>query len=253
MSSLPLIDLNAHLGPWPFAPVPERRAAALQKHLAAHGIRRAFVSHLGTVFRTDPMPDNRRLLADTAATPALLPVPTINPALANWRDQLDAGTADPRVYAVKIFSNYHGYRLGGRRAADLARELIRRRLPLLLQVRLVDDRHRYFGLRVKGVPAADVAAFLQRHADLRIVCLGLQRDELQQVAAKVPCVHADLSFAEWLWLLDAPPVPPAQLFFGSHTPLFVTRAIVDKLTRSGAPATTIATIANKNARRFFGL
>ena len=75
-----LIDANVNLGPWPFTPVPDSTGPQLAAHLKANGIRRALVSHFGAVFLPDPMPANRRLFATVARTPALLPVPILNPA-----------------------------------------------------------------------------------------------------------------------------------------------------------------------------
>ena len=58
-----LIDTNVNLGPWPFTPVPDRTGPELAAHLAASGVRRALVSHLGAVFQPEPMVTNRKLFA----------------------------------------------------------------------------------------------------------------------------------------------------------------------------------------------
>ncbi|RFC45028.1 MAG: hypothetical protein DUW69_001909, partial [Verrucomicrobia bacterium] len=75
-----LIDTNVNLGPWPFTPVPDRTGPELAAHLATNGIRRALVSHFGAVFLPEPMPANRKLFAAVRRSPALIPVPVINPA-----------------------------------------------------------------------------------------------------------------------------------------------------------------------------
>jgi hypothetical protein len=102
-----LIDTNVNLGPWPFTPVPDRTGPELAAHLAASGVRRALVSHLGAVFQPEPMVTNRKLFAAVKKSPGLLPVPVINPALANWREQLAECLAAGPIRAVKIFPNFH--------------------------------------------------------------------------------------------------------------------------------------------------
>ena len=63
------------------------------------------------VFAPAPQPANRALLAGTRGIRGLVPVPVINPALANWREDLAEVAVDPRVSAVRLLPNYHDYRL----------------------------------------------------------------------------------------------------------------------------------------------
>ena len=136
-----LIDTNVNLGPWPFTPVPDRTGPELAAHLAASGVRRALVSHLGAVFQPEPMVTNRKLFAAVKKTPGLLPVPVINPALANWREQLAECLAAGPIRAVKIFPNYPNYYLGARKLDAFMAAIADAGLRLIVYVRLEDERH----------------------------------------------------------------------------------------------------------------
>jgi predicted TIM-barrel fold metal-dependent hydrolase len=250
-----LIDAHAHLGTWPFALHTERSASGLAAHLRAHGISRAVVSHVGAVLAPEPGPSNRTLFAAARRMPTLLPLPIINPALANWREELDACCAAGPIRAVKIVPNFHNYALSAAHLADFTAELRRRRLRLVLQVRLEDERHRYFALRIKGVPVPQLAGFLRKFPTLHPLLLGLYLPEVRELSSVATNFSADTACAEWeqsvASLLET--VPASRLFFGTHTPFLNTRAEIDKLRLARISVSARSAIGSGNARRFFHL
>jgi len=247
-------DANTWVGHWPFSLQPAHTPRTLAAHLRGLGIRRALVSPLDAVLAPSPSPANRELLRTTRGINALVPVPIINPALADWRDELATCAADPRVRAVRVLPNYHNYRLRFRAVHEFAGELQRRRLRLMVQVRLVDERHEFHAMHLKGVPAGELDRFLVQHPTLRVLACGLTRPELFALAPKRPRLLADLSFVEWHDVLPnaLTKVPGRQLVFGSHTPFFITAASRAKLAASGLSARVVAPIAAGNLTKFFG-
>ncbi len=245
-------DANTWAGRWPFAFIEEHTPRTLATHLRAHGIGCALVSPLDAVFAPEPGPANYQLLRTTEGGADLVPVPIINPALANWREELATAAADPRVRAVRLLPRYHNYRLGARAVGELATELVRRKLRLIVQVRLIDERHEYHAMTIKPVPAAEVAALGWRHPQLRVLASGLLRSEILAVLPKNPRLLADLSFAEWH---DTIPhllaqVSARQLVFASHTPFLVTAAARAKLETSVVAAANLKRIAIGNLEQW---
>jgi predicted TIM-barrel fold metal-dependent hydrolase len=249
------IDAHVALGPWPFAPLPERTAPQLVSHLKSNGINRALVSPLGAVFLPEPMPANRALFAAVRRTPALIPVPVLNPALATWREQLVACLAAAPIRAVKIIPAYHNYSLRLPALTPFIAAITAAGLRLIVVTRLEDERHRYHALRIKGLPVAQVAAFLSRFPATHVVCSGLNRPEIETLAATHENFSADIAFAEWLNTLAllTQKISARRLLLGTNTPLFDTRAQVDKLRLARLPAKTLALIGSANAARLFGL
>jgi hypothetical protein len=178
-------DANSWIGRWPFAWLDAPTPRSLATHLRRHGIARALVSPIEAVLAPAPGPANRELLRSTRGVDSIAPVPVVNPALANWREELDAA-ADPRVRAVRVLPNYHNFRLRSRAMDEFAAELVRRRLRLIVQMRLVDERHEFHAMRLKGAPAGDLDALLRRQPRLRVLACGLTRPELCSLAAKHP-------------------------------------------------------------------
>ena len=114
-------DALTWLGHWPFAFLAERKAADLARHLRAHGIARALVSPLDAVFAPEPGPANRALFRAVRGVAALEPVPVINPALPDWRDQLQDCLDHAPVRLVRVLPSYHRVTLTGPAMAELGR------------------------------------------------------------------------------------------------------------------------------------
>ena len=250
-----LIDTNVNLGPWPFTPVPDRTGPELAAHLATNGIRRALVSHFGAVFLPEPMPANRKLFAAVRRSPALIPVPVINPALRNWREQLAECRDSAPLRAVKILPNYHRYQLGAAHLEPFMAALADAKLKLILNVRLEDERHKYFALRIKGVPVPELARFLRRFPRHHVLFAGIYKGEVEKLAPNFTNFSAEISFCETTNCLELmlPKFPARRLMLGTCTPLLSTRGEADKLRGARIPARAKARIGAANARRFFKL
>ncbi len=247
-------DANTWVGRWPFSFQPAHTPRTLAEHLRALGIRRALVSPLDAVLAPSPGPANRELLRATRGLAAFVPVPIINPALADWREDLVACAVDPRVRAVRVLPNYHNYRLRSQAMRELAVELQGRRLRLIVQVRLIDERHEFHAMHLKGVPVADLDHLLAGHPRLPVLACGLTRPELFALTPKRPWLLADLSFFEWHDALRhaLTKVAKRQLVFGSLTPFFITAASRAKLAASGLNTRTLEPIAAGNLTSFLG-
>ena len=250
-----LIDTNVSLGPWPFSPIPHRTGTQLVEHLAASGIGAALVSDLRAVFLPDPMPANRQLFAAVKKTPALYPVPILNPALRNWPEQLaECRTAAP-IRAVKLLPNYHNYSLQSAHLDGFMAALAEAKLKLILNVRLEDERHKYFALRIKGVPLPALAAFLRKFSGHHPLLTGIYKPDLEKLAQGHANFSSDIAFCEWVNTLQAllKVIPSTRLMLGTCTPLLSTRAEADKLVRAKIPTAAQALIGTENARKFFSL
>lgn len=247
-------DSDTWIGQWPFAFCDVHTPKSLRAHLRRHGIGRALVSPLGAVFSPEPGPANAALLAETRGVTGLEPVPVINPALANWTEEVALADADPRVRAVRVLPNYHNYKLNSRCVRELVGELSERRLRLIVQMQLIDSRHEYHAMNVKPVPAAALEALLADDPGLSVLAGGLMRPDLLRLAKKFPRLLADLSFAEWHDTMEnlRQTVPAGQLLFSSHTPFLITGAARAKLEASTLPAAEKRAVASGNLERWLG-
>ena len=245
-------DANTWIGRWPFSFCEAHSARSLRTHLTNQGIQRALVSPLDAVFAPEPGPANEALLASTAGVKGLEPVPVINPALANWWDEVAICGADDRVRAVRLLPNYHNYALSLPAVDELIEELNVRGWKLIVQMQLIDARHEYHAMTIKPVPADELAALLKRHRGLPVLASGLLRPDVLKLAPKFPQLLTDLSFAEWHDTMEhlLAKAPVTQLAFASHTPLLVTSAARAKVETSTLTKAQQVAVAAGNLGKF---
>jgi hypothetical protein len=226
-----LFDANAWIGTWPFSFAATHDARSLAAELQSHGIGDALVSPMAAVLAPEPGPANRVLLHETHGVRGLEPVPIVNPALPGWRDELATSVADPRVRAVRVLPAYHAFRADGRAMRELAQALQQSGRRLIVQARLIDERHEFHAMTLKPVPVAALAVLLGALAPEPVLVCGLTRAEIHALAPVHANLRADLALAEWL-----DPVADlmrharaAQLVFGSGAPILMPGAQVAKL------------------------
>ncbi|MDQ8187701.1 amidohydrolase family protein [Pelagicoccus sp. SDUM812002] len=248
-------DCNLSFGHWPFARLPKRSLPQLVAHLEQHKIKHGLVSYLETLFVPDPDPANRELLQSCKRLPSLTPVPVLNLSLPNWRESLETYRAKTELKAVKLYPNFHNYSLRSKNCARLTEYLADTNIRLIINVRMLDERHQYHGLKIKGVSVKQLIAYAQRFPDFKFLCTGLFRPEILELADSCPNLCTDLSFADWHDLVHGllEVMSPDRLFFGSHTPLMVTEANTYKLQASNITTALKTQIASGNAKRFFRL
>lgn len=250
-----LIDINVSLGEWPFGTIGITSGRRLREHLAASSIETALVSHLATVLNPEPDHGNQRLFKALRNEPTLVPVPVINPVLADWRDLLDQYRDSHEINAIKVYPNFHRFRLASPTMDRLVEYTRNHQIRLLVNIRMVDERHQYFGLKIDGVTLKSLTEFSRRHGDLKFLCLGLYRPEILELADQCGNFLTDFSFADWQFMLEEvlEKLSVDRVFFGSHSPIMITRSIADQLTRSPLTQAKIRKIGHDNAKKFFGI
>jgi len=174
---------------------------------------------VGGLLHEDPDEDNRRLFRQLRGHKRLLPVPVINPRLADWRASVARWAQ--KGAAVKILPSYHAYSLAGANVDGLAAELARR-LP-----------------------------------HLSIVALGVYSSEVVDLLRQAPRVWVDVSFLDGLdavgVLVRKHRALAKRLLLGSHAPLFYTQAAVLKVQTAEATRVVRQGILGRNARTMLGL
>jgi len=244
-----IVDVNTSLGRWPFQNFDVDSAPALARHLHSAGIAKALVSSIDGILYPDPAVCNARLLKMVKLLPMLVPVPVINPVLANWRQALAARG----LSAVKIMPNYHNYALADPAVAPLMRVLAGKRIPLMIQMRVDDERNQYPLMKVPGVDWKAVVQLANTFRDVPVVCLCAYRGEALELVQRTGNVHVDIAFVETFRTLPAllRKVPPERILFGSHSPFLYTASAVMKLKTARLAAKAYKAIAWANARRLF--
>jgi hypothetical protein len=248
------IDANVCLGTWPLKMARRAGVADLEALFDAEDIAEALVSPIEAILLYDPSGPNAELFRETRGHPRLVPLPVLNLKLRNWGALLESYTAEQRVRAVLLYPSWHGYSVDSPEVDRLAQLLVAAGKPLVIALRVEDERYQHAQLPVAGVQFASVLAFADRHPALQLLCLNAYRAEAVQASGH-DNVHVDISFVEIY-----PTLPnllgylrPSQILFGSHVPFFVARAAAMKVAWADIPQEARRAISFGNARRLFGL
>lgn len=251
-----IIDVNASYGAWPFQVFPFQDLEGLENHLNERQVDQALVSHLGTVFYPDSDYYNQQLFQEAEGKQSIIPVPVLNLKVPGWDKRLEQYREKQDLKTVKIIPSYHLYELKDDVLAELVKILLELKMPLLLQVRLEDERNQYRGLTIQGVPATDIIDFNHRFPDLKVLCLNNYLPEAVEIAGKTNDNLAfDISFTERSNTVDTltGAIPAERLFLGTHTPILYTLSALMKVQYSTRGEEVKKAIAAGNAQAWFSL
>ena len=244
------VDVNVTAGAWPHRTAPDLSMVDLESCLSEEGIGKAYVSSISAIFREDPAKDNQDLIANTKTSQKLKAVPVLNPRMKNCLDLVRRYDEQGTLPAVKVHPNFHGYDMRSDAFGALAQRLSVLRRPLLVPLRMEDERFQNPQMQISSIPIDSVTTLALAFPKLKIICLNAYRKEVLE-GVDPPNLSFDISFVDWFKPIDylLHHLSSERILFGSHTPLFVTRAAVMKLAYADASAATKALIAGGNAER----
>jgi hypothetical protein len=250
------VDVNVHLGRWPFRRLRGDDSAELVAKLRRQGVTSAWAGSFDALLHRDVAAVNARLAeeCDRYGKGLLVPFGTVNPLLPFWEDDLSRCHERHRMAGIRLYPAWHGYRLDHAGLAALLKAAAERKLVVQLALKLEDDRTQHPLLRVQPVdvtPLVDLVAALPR---LRLVLLNhvgpVSAEQLGKLV-KAGLVCADIANVEGVGgvakLLQS--VPAERVLFGSHYPFYYHEAAELKLRESKLDPAQEKAIRSENARR----
>ncbi len=234
------VDVNTHVGPYPWRHVPHPEPAVLARVLAREGLAGAWVGHLPSAFWRDPTPGNAELYAALAAHPTLRPAPCVRPDWPGWERGVREA-ADRGAPALRAYPQLWGLGPGDASLDRLAHACAEAGLALVLGARFEDVRQRHPFDTAPDLQPAHVRALARSAAATALVVVNAGAEFVGEVVwALTERERARLWFDfSWLW------GPPADEFarllrtaggrrfvYGTGWPLRLTqnaRALLDLL------------------------
>lgn len=115
-----LIDVNTYIGHWPFRQLRHHTATGLLKRMDQHGIDQAVVGSIHGIFYKNAHPANEELAkAVRRHRDRLIPFATLNPVYPGWEDDLRRSAEDLELGGIRLYPQYHGYRLTDQAGLEL--------------------------------------------------------------------------------------------------------------------------------------
>jgi predicted TIM-barrel fold metal-dependent hydrolase len=250
------IDVNVHLSRWPFRQLPLDETPALVRKLRSLGVTQAWAGSFDALLHRDVAAVNARLTEQCRAhgDGMLLPFGTVNPKLPDWEDDLRRCGEVHRMPGVRLYPNYHGYKLDDPPFARLLDLATKAGLLVQIAVSMEDERTQHPLVRVPPVDVAPLPALLEKSPAARVMLLNAVRGPRggpMALLAKTPQVSFDIATLETAGgvatLLEH--LPAERIVFGSHAPFNYPEAAVLKMTESALDADVAKQISSGNASR----
>ncbi|MCE5241206.1 amidohydrolase [bacterium] len=255
-----ITDFNCDCGAYAFREFPQTTAAEVAADLHRQGIDRMVMGSARAITFCSPQPANE-LLAEDAANggpdgirPLLAAV--LNPEYPGAERDLRR-CAELGFRALKLYPTYHAFDITSYetvRLADMATEM---GWPVLLPVRVEDERHHHPLMKVPALPTEQAITFARDVPRAKIVLCAATTPE---VTAFLQGVSGDQAYAEISYIkspLNAiedlvEHVGHERLLFGSHAPFAYAHTALAKVREAYISDEQKAAILGGNAARVLG-
>jgi len=249
-----VIDVNVSVGFWPFQAFVVKDTHCLSEHMKKLKIDYSLVSAIESVLYPDPDVYDTQCFKELKKYPNLLPVKTVNPVLANWRESLLQFVNDWNIRAIKIFPNFHNYSVNDAELEKLAKFAGDLNLPVLIPLRICDERQQHWIMDIKPVPFNDVIELAEKFPETNFIILNAYSWEATSIPETMSNMYSDFSFgetADTLYEMTYNFNPKSIRFlFGSATPFLTTEAAFAKL-HGGTAAEEVREQILANGRKLF--
>jgi hypothetical protein len=257
-----VFDVNSYLGHWYSRRLAVTTAPGLIGMMDSYGVDRAVVGSLAAVMYRNCQSGNEELARDVEGhRDRLVPFGVINPDYIAWESDLAwcAGTLGAK--GIRLYPQYHGYRLSDRCCDEACAACAERGLPVTLLQRQEDYRQSHWMVDARDLLLDDIASLVARHPKTRFIIMegaGYAASRLVREAASLPAnywieISRESVFMdkEFVRLLESPGA--ARLLFGTGMPMKLAGPVMLKMKNLQAPEAAKRQIYGGNLAGLLGL
>jgi uncharacterized protein len=258
---LAIIDTNVHLFDWPFRTLKYRHTTDLVAKLRKHRITQAWAGTFEAVLHKNLDAANARLAEEcrTRSDGLLLPFGSVNPTWPDWEEDLRRCHEVHRMPGVRLYPNYHAYRLDAPEVVQLLRRATERGLVVQIAIELEDERVHHPVISVPPVDAAPLIEALKSVPNARVELLNPLTAVRNSTLIRETAVVFEISNLEGTGAIGRliegkhvsirSTVPASRLLFGSHAPYAPCEAALLRLFESPLERDQLVAIMRENAER----
>jgi predicted TIM-barrel fold metal-dependent hydrolase len=252
-----VFDLNVYLGRWPFRRLRHAGAEGVRVLMARTGTSRALAIPLQAVFYKDCLDGVREMVEDIGEGTDLLPLGMVNPDFPGWERDLRQMVEGLGCVGCGLVPNYHGYRVYDPCADALFRTLGEMGLPVLLFIRLWDERSHHPRMQVPPLAVEDLIFVLKTYPELRVaVCnanlpaegAALAPVLFDRALTLLTTAYKSLKLAQMVERVGA-----EHIAYGSGMPFYYPESALLQVRDAEIDDRARAMILAENARAFLGL
>lgn len=257
-----MIDVNAYLGHFAFRQLRHNTADGLLRLMDRRRIERAVVSSASAIAYRNSHSGNEELAAEIRGhRDRLIPFAVLNPAYADWRHDLRVCREEFGMRGVRLYPNWHRYRLDSPECLDFVRAAARAGMPVSIPFRVEDRRQQHWLVDIPDVAHSDAAALVRAVPEARFIFgngSGFSSSPLGRKDNGLPPNYSiEISLLTALitneigQLIDN--LGPGRILYGSGMPFHYPDGALLKLEVLDVPEAVKAQIRETNARRLLGL
>ncbi len=168
-----LIDINTWIGHWPFRRLARATAGGLLKRMDRAGIDMAVVADVSAALYRNSHAANEELAAQVRRhRDRLLPVATLDPGFPGWREDLRRCAEELGMVGLRLYPQYHEYRLTDPEALELIDAASERGFVVQVPQRVEDRRTRHPWDRARDLSGDEFLQALQARPQVKWMFLN---------------------------------------------------------------------------------
>lgn len=168
----PVFDSCGYLGAWFARKVEPTHAAGLISLMDSSGIERSVVGSLPAVMYRNAQMGNEDLAREIEGRrDRLVPFGVINPDYIGWERDLEWCLGSLGARGVRVYPQYHGYKLTDSCLAELCAAAAQSGLPVTVMQRQEDYRQRHPLVDARDLDLGEVAALVARHPATKFIVM----------------------------------------------------------------------------------
>jgi predicted TIM-barrel fold metal-dependent hydrolase len=255
VSSKALIDTNVSLGQWPFRHSMPDNSAKLVAELRKEGVTQAWASSFDALLHKDISSVNVRLADECKQHGAefLIPIGAINPKLPGWEEDLRRCDEVHRMPGIRLYPNYHGYKLSDPLFERLLQLAAERNMLVQVSVIMEDERTIHPLVSLPPTDTKPLHTALTKFPKTRLQLLNAFRTLTAADSEPLASlgVHFEIAMLEGVSGVEKllRQLPLTNLCFGSYSPVFYFKSAQLKLQESELAGIQMKAICSENALR----
>ncbi len=255
-----IIDVNAGLGEWAFKHLPAAHPDKLLKSMDKNGIAKAVVTSVRGILYKNCGMANKLLSEEIKGSEGrLIPGAVINPNYPDWEYDLRTAMEDYKAVCVRLYPEYHGYKLQCKCADNLLKELKQFSFPVILPVRVDDERHHHPLNKVPPLDPAEIAKTTSKYPEQNFLITCGKHPEFEEIwdqAAGKDNLFFDVSYINFPQ--DVLPdmiksFGQEKILFGTWAPFLYQKSSVLKVKHADISEGVKESIFYKNAEALFNI
>ena len=247
-----IIDTNVSLFQWPFRRLPLDDTSLLVDQLRSLGITQAWAGSFEALLHRDLTSVNTRVAEACAVHHELQPIGSINIQLPGWQDDLKQCVERHHMHGIRVYPNYHGYRLADRGFRQLLAQASESGLIVQIAAAMEDQRTHSSLVSVPEVDLEMLPNVLSEAPDAKVQILNQRvRSDMLRRFSTLNGVFFDMARADGTDTIATlmRNVPDARLCFGSHAPFLIPDAALIRVAESNLTEPELKPLLSENAKK----